>query len=155
LVYEKLANTLALPATNNPFRDTRNLDVLKAFNTQLMVGIRDDIFAPDDFLTREQAATVLTRVFKRATMLGWTLETDANFPLVFRYVAPFNDDAHISEWAHESVYFMASNGIITGFPDNTFRPRATNSHEEAAGFALATREQALTIALRMVQNLGR
>ena len=38
-------------------------------------------FAADVLLNREQAATMLTRVFKRATMRGWTLDEDAQFQL--------------------------------------------------------------------------
>ena len=51
---------------------------------------------------------------------------------------------------------MAANGIIQGFVydgHNIFIPRALTTEQEAEGFASATREQALIIALRMVENL--
>jgi hypothetical protein len=105
-------------------------------------------------LNREQAATALTRVFKRSTMTGWTFETDADFPLNFTRPAPFADAASISSWANESVYFMAANGIIQGTGNNMFSPRAVTTEQQAQGYAQATREQALLIALRMVENLG-
>jgi hypothetical protein len=54
----------------------------------------------------------------------------------------------------DSVYFMAANGVINGTGNNMFSPRATTSDEEARGYAQATREQALVIALRMVEKLG-
>ena len=41
-----------------------------------------------------------------------------------------------------------------GVGNNMFAPRAITTAEQAAGFATATREQALVIALRMVENLG-
>jgi hypothetical protein len=47
---------------------------------------------------------------------------------------------------------MAANKIILG-DNNKFMPRATTSDEEAKGYAQATREQALIIAVRMVENL--
>jgi hypothetical protein len=153
-VYENLANTRVMPAVNNPFRDTRDPEVLKAYNANIMMGVSADMFAPDDLLTREQAATALTRVFKRAAIPGWTLATDANHRLDFGYIAPFRDDAHISDWARESVYFMAFHGIITGIGNNMFAPRAVTPEEQARGYAQATREQSLIIALRMVDTLG-
>ncbi|MBQ3078325.1 MAG: fibro-slime domain-containing protein, partial [Clostridia bacterium] len=95
-VYEALANGEALPAVSNPFVDTSDLEVLKAYNTGITAGISDSEFAPDALLNREQCATMLTRVFKRVTLPGWTLQTDAQFTLPFDQPAPFADDADIS-----------------------------------------------------------
>ena len=69
--------------------------------------------------------------------------------------AEFADDKDISDWAKDSVYFMAANGIIAGVGDNTFAPKAVTTEQQAAGYAQATREQALTIAVRMVENFGK
>jgi len=154
-VYENLAGVAAIPAVTNPFTDTNNIDVLKAFNTNLMVGVSGDKFEPNTLLNREQAATALTRVFKRVTMPGWTFATDSQFTLSYTRPAPFADDAQISAWAKDSVYFMVANNIITGTGNNMFAPRAVTSDEQARGYAQATREQALLIAVRMVENLGR
>ena len=87
-------------------------------------------------------------------MPGWTLATDADFPLTFTRPSTFADDADISTWARESVYFMVANGIIQGVGNNSFAPRAVTSEQEAQGYAQATREQALIIAVRMINNLG-
>ncbi|MBQ3077401.1 MAG: S-layer homology domain-containing protein [Clostridia bacterium] len=70
-------------------------------------------------------------------------------------INPFADDQEISGWAKDSVYFMAANGIIAGVGDNTFAPKAVTTEQQAAGYAQATREQALTIAVRMVENFGK
>jgi hypothetical protein len=66
----------------------------------------------------------------------------------------FDDDKYISNWAKESVYFMAAKGIILGIGNNLFAPRAVTDVQEAAGYALTTREQAIIMALRMVENMG-
>ena len=153
-VYEALAGVPALPAVTNPFTDCDDIEVLKAYNVGISVGTSPTEFSPDQLLNREQAATMLTRVFKRVTMPGWTMATDSQFKL--NYVQPprFADDAYISDWAKDSVYFMAANGIINGLGDGKFGPRNITSDEEARGYANATREQALLIAVRMVTNLG-
>jgi len=152
--FESLAGTTALPITTDRFADTRHLDALKAYNLGLMIGVSDTDFAPDTLLDREQAATALTRSFKRATTPGWSIDTDHNHPLDFVRPAPFADDAYISDWAREGVYFMAANGIILGTGNNMFSPRAVTSAQQARGYAQATREQAIIIALRMVENLN-
>lgn len=151
--YELMANTNALPAVNNPFKDTKDVEVLKAYNTGITTGVSATEFAPNELLNREQAATMLTRVFKRATMKNWTIETDSQFKLDYKKPAIFADDSRISEWAKDSVYFMAANEIINGVGDNKFAPQNTTTEEEATGYANATREQALIIATRMVENL--
>lgn len=151
--YEALSGVTELPSTDNPFTDTNDSEVVKAFNLGITAGISVDKFAPDTLLNREQAATMLTRTFKRATMDGWTLQTDGSFPLTYEKPAPFADDAYISDWAKDSVYFMAANGIITGIGENRFAPKNTTTEEQAIGYADATRQQALIIATRMVKNL--
>lgn len=86
--------------------------------------------------------------------LSWRrLATDGQFKLNYTKPTAFADDAKISSWAKDSVYFMAANGIISGTGSNNFSPRATTPAEEAKNFASATREQALAIAVRMVENL--
>jgi len=90
-------------------------------------------------------------VFKKWHFNGWTYETDENFKLNYTRSARFADDASISNWAYDSVYFMAANEIILGYTNNTFRPRTTAN--DPVGYANATREQALLIALRMVENM--
>ena len=96
---------------------------------------------------------MLTRVYKKVNFSGWTLATDANFKLEYTKGASFADDAQISSWAKDSVYFMASHEIIKGMGENQFRPRNTTTAQEATGYAQATREQALLIAARMVNKL--
>ena len=142
-VYEALTGATASPASANPFTDTANTDVLKAYNLGITSGVSADKFNPDGLLSREQAATMLTRAYKRISMPDWTLATDSRFPLGYNMPAAFADDAKIAAYAKDSVYFMNANGIITGATATTFAPGNQ-----------ATREQALIIAVRMVQNLG-
>ena len=153
LTYEILAGTRVSPAPRNPFTDTRDIYALMAFNEGLMVGTASDKFAPDMILNRETAATALTRVFKKWHFDGWSFATDANFPLSYTRPAPFADDANISGWAKDSVYFMAANGIIQGIGNNRFAPKNMSPYEESVNYANATREQAIIIAYRMVENM--
>ncbi|MDD4047191.1 MAG: S-layer homology domain-containing protein, partial [Tissierellia bacterium] len=152
-LYEKMSGITTTPVKINPFNDTNDQEVLKAYNVGITAGVAADKFAPDELLNREQAATMLTRVFKKAFVKGWTLNADGSF--TFNYTAPpkFKDDVKISDWAKPSVYFMVTHGIISGVGDNNFAPRATTSAEQAANYASATREQALAISVRMTEKL--
>ena len=149
--FENLSGARVQPAAVNPFTDTTDIYARMAYDAGLMVGVSSTSFASEMILNRETAATALTRVFKKWYYPGWTFATDDSYPLNYSSPALFLDDANISGWAWDSVYFMAANGIIQGFPDNTFRAR--NLADDPYGYANATREQALIITLRMVENL--
>ena len=81
----------ATAATNNPFKDTQNVEVLKAYNLGITAGVSEVKFDPNALLNREQAATMLTRTYKKATMEGWTLEKDSSFKLEFTKRNTFAD----------------------------------------------------------------
>ena len=151
-LYEALSGKTATEGIN-PFKDTTDSDVLKAYNIGIVSGISANEFAPRAKLTRQEAAVMLTRVYKAVNLPGWTLSTDNQFTLNYTKPAPFADDANIDDWAKDSVYFMAANEIINGVGSNKFAPQNTTTEEEATKYANATREQALIIATRMVENL--
>jgi hypothetical protein len=155
-LYEALSGTQAEPVAANPFTDTSDPEVLKAFDLGVTNGTAADKFDPDALINREQAAAMLTRVYKKLNLEGWTLASDGEykeaFKALFTMPALFADDGEISSWAKDSVYFMAANGIVNGVGDNCFAPKLVSSGEETLNFA--TREQALLMSVRTVKNLG-
>ncbi|MBR6860842.1 MAG: S-layer homology domain-containing protein, partial [Acidaminococcaceae bacterium] len=150
------SGTAAEPVAANPFTDTSDPEVLKAFNLGVTNGKGADRFDPDALINREEAAAMLTRVYKKLNLEGWTLAADGDYKEAFRahftMPEPFADDADISSWARDSVYFMAANGIVNGVGDNHFAPKLVSSGEETLNYA--TREQALLMSVRTVKNLG-
>jgi len=143
--FEILAKSKAVPASENPFRDCDDSEVLKAYKLGITEGTSATTFEPDIVLTRETAATMLTRSYMIAK----------NVPeLRFSMPVRFADDQNISPWAYDSVYFMATKGVIKGGANNLFMPRALTVNEKAAGYGNATREEALLIALRMVETFS-
>lgn len=113
------------------------------------IGMQDDggvIFAPDLCITREQLATMLARTIKVSVYPEWHQENDSEYPLDISGVTKFADDAQISEYANEAVYYMSKKNIIKGMDETHFAPAAT-----------ATKEQAILLALRIYNsrdNLG-
>ena len=152
-LYENLSGEKTVAVAANPFTDTKDPEILKAFNIGVTNGTSATLFSPDDLLNREQAATMLTRALKTAYIPGWTLATDGNYTLSYEMPPKFDDDDKISGWAKDSVYYMVANKIINGMGNNIFGPRNITERETAMNYANATREQALAIAVRMVENL--
>lgn len=138
LLFEKISLRKAEKAGTNPFTDTSDEYVLKALELGVTTGTSATTFDPDALLTREQAAAMLTRVYKKLTVNGWNIAKDGEFKLEYTAPANFADDANISAWAKDSVYFMASKSIINGVGENNFAPLNN-----------ASREQAIIIATRM------
>ena len=149
-MYEKMSGTKAAAPAKNPFTDTSDSEVLKAANIGIVDGYGNGIFRPDQLLSREQAATMLTRVYKKLTMPGWSIVTDESFPLSFTMPAKFIDDQYISGYAYESVYYMAANSILQG-DNGLFLPNSNVPGYEA--FGGAQRQHAIIISLRVVENL--
>ncbi|HWP96661.1 MAG TPA: S-layer homology domain-containing protein [Syntrophomonadaceae bacterium] len=155
-LYESLSGQKAVPIAQNPFTDTTDAEVLKAYNLSIVSGVGGNKFEPNTLLDREQAAAMLTRVYKKVNWEGWTLKDEATYTkykLDYAGVPAFSDDMNISDWAKPSVYFMAKNNIIKGIGGNSFAPKNITPAEVATGYANATREVALVIAVHTVENL--
>ena len=92
-------------------------------------GTSDSTFGPGELLTREQAAVMLTAVYRA---LGGSVPDGT---------PSFSDGGDISSWAKSSVAFMAQSGIVAGYGDGRFGPQDT-----------AQRQACLIMALRILQN---
>ncbi len=152
-LYESITGTKVTPVEDNPFTDCDDPEVLKAYKIGAVNGMSLTTFVPDGLLNREQASTMLTRVYKKVSNPEWTLDRDGEYTLIYTMPPLFADDSSISGWARDSVYFMAANKIVEGKGNNVFAPKNTTDQQTAIGYANATREQALLIAVRMVKNL--
>lgn len=155
-LYEHISNSKIFMG-DNPFNDISSNkfmnEIIKASTIGITSGTSDTTFSPNALITREQMATMLCRAYKKKAYPAWTVDTDAKFPLKSDGVAKFSDDAQISSYAKEAVYFMASKGIINGVDDAgvIFAPK--NDASKGDSYGLATREQAIIIALRCAKNL--
>ena len=150
-LYEKMGGEILDPSQlENPFTDTKSDSIKKAYALGLTNGVTDTTYEPYEVISRQDLATMLSRVYKALNVPGWTLAQDDAFPLDGTGAKPFADDAQISDYAKPAVYFMAKHNIINGISSDTFAPRNTETQEHGT----ASREQALIMALRMLQNLS-
>ena len=141
-LYEALSGTKIKMPAENPFTDTDDREVQKAYAAGITTGIDEGIFGVENPLTREQAATMLTRTYTKS------LNAEAK---ASGAATAFADDASISDWAKESVYFMAENGIINGVGDNMFAPKNNCSREQSVAISVRTFDKfagAVSVSLR-------
>ena len=133
-MYEKITGQKAVPIAKNPFTDTKDKEVLKAYNIGITNGTSDTTFSPDDLITREQMATMMTRALTKAGK-------DTSRPESAKL---FADDSEFSGYARDSIYYMSSIEIIKGVGENKFNVKGN-----------ASREQALAISIRCVKKLNK
>ena len=122
--FVKLINDLfGFTETAKIFFDDVNKDswyyeeVQKAYKTGDIIGVSETQFSPDDNITREQAAIIISRLLD---MKGNDKGADG-----------FYDSSKISSWAKEYVGAVAEYNLIKGYEDNTFKPQNNIKRAEA------------------------
>ena len=113
------------------FNDTNDINVQKMGYLGVVTGVGGGSFAPNNGITREQAAVMLARL---ADVIGQPLEQNA--PV-------FTDNAQISSWATEAVGQTQAAGIMGGVGDSRFDPQGDY-----------TREQSIVTILRLFDVLN-
>ena len=144
LMYQKATGILdTQPVSPNPFTDTTNPQILKAFKLGIVKGVSATEFLPDALINREQVAAILARTIK-------LIVPDADYST--DGAPEFSDRKDISDWALNDCLYMAKIGIIKG-TDGRFMPRAITDAQKAVGYANTSREQALAMSVRAIEKL--
>ncbi|MCI8631060.1 MAG: hypothetical protein HFG67_02145, partial [Firmicutes bacterium] len=94
--------------------------VIWASQQEIITGYSDGRFGTGDFVTREQAVTMLWRLAGRP-------ETGTDVQ-----IKEFADQASISSYAKEAAAWASANGVINGRQDNKFDPKAKATRAEMA-----------------------
>ena len=108
------------------FSDTNDKNIFAMNALHVVFGVGEGKFEPNRTISREEAATMLTRLAK---VLDGKLPNDA--------ILAFNDQTSISDWAYYSVMFVSNmsgkNGsiIMGGTGENRFSPKETYTREQA------------------------
>ena len=91
--------------------------IAAAYSQGIISGYSEYEFGPDDPITREQMAVMIVKAARPdADVEGKT----------------FADNNSIADWARQAVIIATGNNIISGYPDNTFRPKSNTTRAEAA-----------------------
>jgi hypothetical protein len=87
----------------------------------IVSGVGDNLFAPNDSVTREQAAAIL---------LNYANHTGAAPRGAWASRLDFADTDQISDWAISGAVYCQTNGIIGGKPGNLFDPQGQATRAE-------------------------
>lgn len=110
-----------------PFQDVSQADwyfreVRIAYENGIVNGTSLKTFSPNEEVTRQDMVVMLVRAMERAKM-ELTLPAEA---------ASFTDGNKIAHYATEAIRRAKTNGLVTGYPDGSFRPLAVSKRAEAA-----------------------
>ena len=104
----------------NKFTDTTNSKIIRLNAMGIINGKTETEFAPNDLLTREEAAVILSRMVNKTIPV----------PVTEMYFN-FDDEASISDWASDSIQVMCNMGVMNGVGENKFAPQDTYTTEQA------------------------
>lgn len=118
----KIIDEKGLRENNIVFSDCADSAVDFMARAGIVNGMGDGTFAPDDYITREQAATVLYNIAK---FLGIKTIPDIS------YEQYYYDLDKISDWAVDCVIYMNLMNIMNGESDGYFYPQNYYTAEQA------------------------
>ena len=106
-------------------------DIAAAYNLGYISGSSPKAFEPDSTITREQAAVMIARLL--------TLEANSENDVL----STLADYEQLADWSRPYVETVFAQGILKGYPDQTFRPTRS-----------VTRAEAMAIIDQAVKNTG-
>ncbi len=116
----EFSEILALLTTPQAFYDTDSPYVVMANQMWVAYGDGNGYFRPDSSITREEAATMLDRVYDSYSQ---------------RYSYPpsptFEDADTFSEWSWRGIRWCAASGVMRGISDTLFDPKGTYTREQS------------------------
>lgn len=99
----------------------------------IVKGYGDGRFGPDDFITREQMATIL---YRYATYKGYDMSASDD-------LSAFSDADQTGSWALDAVKWAVGSGLLNGKDGGRLDP-----------LGLASRAEVATILMRFVENVA-
>ncbi len=115
----------------NKFLDTVNPNVEYLYEREIIKGKSKNNFAPNDFITREEGATIIYRVLD---YIGYEFKQDTE-------VKKYADDDKISDWAKDAVYKLRNVDVMIGMDNNEFSPKTNLTKEQAIKMAIVLYEE--------------
>lgn len=110
-------------------QDWFHKDIRKAVAMGIIKGNQDGFVRPNDFVTREEAVVMLSRAFNITNTENILINT-------------YDDASEVATWAKSEILTFIKEGYISGYGDNTIKPKNNISRAEV-----------LTILDRVVNNI--
>jgi len=96
-----------------------------AYKANIIAGVADDRFAPDNLITREEMAAMMVRAARAAGVEILLVRTQSE------YIAPFTDRNTLSAWARSDMARAIEAKIIGGMANNQLGPKKNATRAEA------------------------
>lgn len=115
--------------TNAHFKDVPKNHVYSesiytAYNNNIIYGYSEDLFGPDNILTREQLITMVIRIYDKLNKNDEEINIDT-------VKIPFKDKEQISSWALDSLKKAYTLKLVVGTTDNTIEAKRDITRMEA------------------------
>lgn len=104
------------------FSDTDDRYILAAYSMGIIKGRGDGTFAPNDYITRQEAAKVI-----RNTYAAYGADGDTDNEME----ADYTDVTEIADWAYDDIVYVRRWGVMNGMDDGSFRPRDNYTREQS------------------------
>lgn len=113
------------------FSDTDNSHINLLAMLGIVEGKTETEFAPNDLLTREEAATIIFRLI------------DTLYPnwVAHELWYEFSDNDEVSDWAMDDIQWLCNMGIMQGMGDGRFAPKENLTVEQAIGMITRVKEK--------------
>lgn len=112
------ADTAAAPFKDVDSQSAQGQAILKMYDKGYLAGYEDGTFRPDGYVTRAELVRIINQVFD--FKLNDKLAT-----------TDFSDNANNSAWYYNDVRIAQQMGYISGFGDNSFRPKDNFTRQQA------------------------
>lgn len=131
-----LVRALGLPAEvyNGAFKDVKGTEwfnqsgeLMAAVKYGIIKGKGEGTFAPNDTITRAEAAVMIARVLE---MNLTKVDHDVYDPS--KKVSDLKDHKQMNEWSKASIEKIYQSGIMSGHPDGTFDPNGKTKRDQMA-----------------------
>lgn len=96
--------------------------ISKAYEMTVVNGISDDLFAPKEKITRQDAVTLIYRLTKMTRSSHEFTTADITF----------TDKDDVAEYASDALKALISMGVIGGYEDGSFKPEQKITRAETA-----------------------
>lgn len=137
ILYEKLTRDFEDLQDYNPFKDTNNPKLIKAYNLGITSGIGTSEFGPKRDISREEAITLLSRTLKASKDKAYLYNENKSV------LVKFWDQNNISNWALNDIEEMTIEGYIKGTNSGYLYPKYS-----------ITKEEALALVVRVYESLS-
>ena len=112
-------------SVETPFTDVDDVYITTAYNLKIVSGVGDDKFAPNNYITRQEAAVMLNN-------LASVLNIDNSTPQSEKFV----DEDYFADWSKAGIYKVAGiksgdTYVMTGTGNGKFSPWMNYTREQA------------------------